>query len=144
MEQNVIEYNGYYATLNFSVEDGVLYGDIEGLSDIVTFEFETIKEAPEKFKEALDDYFDLCKEIGKEPEKQYKGSFNVRISPELHRKLAKYAQRNNMSLNNVVERALASFISPKNSMWSEDVARDQNQLWTNIISISKYREVACQ
>ena len=39
-------------------------------------------------------------------EKQYKGSFNVRIKPELHREAAIVAKRNNISLNQLVERAI--------------------------------------
>ena len=39
----------------------------------------------------------------KEPDKSYKGSFNVRVSPELHREAAMKAFSENMSLNEFVE-----------------------------------------
>lgn len=39
----------------------------------------------------LDEYLADCKERNVEPEQLYKGTFNVRISPELHRNIAVYA-----------------------------------------------------
>ena len=44
------------------------------------------------------------------PEQPYKGSFNVRISPELHRTLAIYAMENGKSLNAAVEEALEKYV----------------------------------
>jgi len=48
----------------------------------------------------------MCKEAGKEPQKSYKGSFNIRISPELHRTAAVIASKEGISLNAFVERAI--------------------------------------
>ena len=48
---------------------------------------------------------------GIEPEKDYKGSFNVRISPELHKNLALYSAAHNQSLNTTVEVAIEKFFS---------------------------------
>ena len=42
----------------------------------------------------------------KKPEIAYKGSFNIRISPELHRRLAIYATAHNISLNRYIEDTL--------------------------------------
>ena len=68
------------------------------------------KELVDDFHEAVDDYLELCKEQGKVPEKAYKGSFNVRISPELHRQAALCATANQMTLNNFVENAMRKFL----------------------------------
>ena len=51
------------------------------------------------FYAAVDDYLEFCKEVGKDPEREYKGTFNVRISPELHKKLALRAFKDGCSLN---------------------------------------------
>ena len=51
------------------------------------------------------------KEVGKEPEKEYKGVFNVRVAPELHRALSTIAFRSSETLNAVVEMALESFVN---------------------------------
>ena len=60
---------------------------LEGINDLVDFECEDLKGVEKEFHEAVDDYLEFCKEVGKEPDKEYKGTFNVRISPELHKRL---------------------------------------------------------
>ena len=64
----------------------MLRGKIEGINDFVNFEYADIQNVEKEFHEAVDDYLEFCKEVGKEPDKEYKGSFNVRISLELHKK----------------------------------------------------------
>ena len=61
----------------------------------------------------MDDYLELCRAEGKTPETAYKGSFNVRISPELHKQLAVYAMEHNVSLNHCVEQALEKALAQK-------------------------------
>ena len=58
----------------------------------------------------MDDYLEFCKEVGKDPEREYKGTFNVRISPELHKKLALRAFKDGCSLNAEVESAIKAFV----------------------------------
>ncbi|WP_241160196.1 type II toxin-antitoxin system HicB family antitoxin [Desulfovibrio sp. ZJ369] len=47
----------------------------------------------------MEDYLLLCKEVGKEPERPFSGRFNIRISPELHQKIARKAADAGVSLN---------------------------------------------
>ena len=54
----------------------------------------------------MDDYLALCEENHAEPERAYKGSFNVRISPELHKQAVIFAMAHNMSLNSLVENSI--------------------------------------
>jgi len=103
---DILEYKSYYASIHFSSEDEVFYGKIIGINDLVSFEGITVNELKAAFHEAVDDYLETCKEIGKEPEKTYKGSFNIRISPELHRQAAQYALLRGISLNDFVRNAI--------------------------------------
>ncbi len=103
---NIIQYKSYSAAIHFSAEDDVFYGKVIGLNDLVSFEGSTVKELKKAFKEAIEDYLDTCKRIGKEPEKTYKGSFNIRIPSELHKQAAHYASLQNMSLNDLVRFAI--------------------------------------
>ena len=48
---------------------------------------------------------------GRKPERAYKGSFNVRLSPDLHRRIAVYAMERDMSLNQFVERSIEKGLS---------------------------------
>lgn len=104
---NVLSYEGYYATVEFDAEAGLLCGSVVGMSDGVYFEAESAAEVEAAFHDAVDDYLAFCCEKGKEPEKSYKGSFNVRINPELHRAAAMAAAVKQESLNQFVAEAIA-------------------------------------
>ena len=66
----------------------------------------TAAELVNDFHGAVDDYLALCEENHTEPERAYKGSFNVRISPELHKQAVIFAMAHNMSLNSLVENSI--------------------------------------
>lgn len=103
---DILEYKSYYATVHFSAEDEAFHGKIIGINDLVNFEGTTVKQLKAAFHEAVDDYLETCKELGKEPEKTYKGSFNIRISPDLHRQAAQHALLRGISLNDFVKNAI--------------------------------------
>lgn len=105
---NVLSYHGYYATVEFDSDSQLLCGNVVGMKDAVYFEVESASDVEHAFHEAVDDYLDFCAEKGKEPEKSYKGSFNVRINPDLHRAAALAAASRNESLNQFVSEAIAA------------------------------------
>lgn len=104
---NIMRYKGYWAKVQYSEEDDCFWGEIEGINDSISFEGTSVKELREDFEGAVNDYIDLCKKYNKEPQKQYNGSFNVRINPELHREASFLSKVKNISLNQFVERAIA-------------------------------------
>lgn len=101
-----LQYKDYYALIRFSAEDEVFHGKIFGINDLVTFEGTSVKELKKAFRASVDDYIETCKEIGKEPDKTFKGSFNVRIPVQLHKDAAIYAAVHNLSLNDFVKTAI--------------------------------------
>ncbi|HEY8781078.1 MAG TPA: type II toxin-antitoxin system HicB family antitoxin [Mucilaginibacter sp.] len=101
-----LKYKDYLATINYSSEDDVFYGKIFGINDLVTFEGTSVSGLKKAFREAVDDYIETCKEIGKAPEKSYKGVFNVRVPANLHKKAALAATKNSITLNEFVKAAL--------------------------------------
>ncbi len=103
---NTMKYKDYIGSVEFSESDGVFFGKVMGIRALISYEGETAKDLVDDFHGAVDDYLALCEDQGVEPEKAYKGSFNVRISPELHRSAAVYAAAHNMSLNSFVETAV--------------------------------------
>src|SRR5688572_136045 len=103
--KNIMEYNGYTGIVEYSGADRVFFGKVFGINDLVTFEGDSVKQLEKAFRDAVDDYVETCTEQGKEPERAYKGSFNVRIDPEVHRKAAFKAQTLHISLNEFVEQA---------------------------------------
>jgi len=58
------------------------------------------------FADTIADYIDWCRERGKEPQRPYSGNFTVRITPELHRRVATAAARNGKSVNAFVAETL--------------------------------------
>ena len=106
MTNNMLKYKDFYGSVEYSAADECFFGKIIGITDLVTFEGNSVDELKNAYTEAVDDYLSLCKEAGKEPQKSYKGSFNIRISPELHRKAAIIASKEGISLNALVERAI--------------------------------------
>lgn len=108
---DILEYKNYYAEVHFSAEDEVFFGKVLGINDLVSFEGSTVKELKKEFQEAVEDYLTTCKELGKEPEKTYKGTFNIRIPSELHRQAARQASLNKLSLNDFVRKAIDELVS---------------------------------
>jgi len=99
---SVLEYKGYHTRVEYDAESETLHGKIEGINDYVDFVADDVSKVKEEFRKAVDDYLAFCAEVGKNPEKEYKGSFNVRIDPELHRRLAVEAVVRGESLNSLV------------------------------------------
>ena len=108
--RNTMEYKGYVGSVEFSEEDSLFFGKVLGIRALVSYEGENARDLVEDFHGAVDDYLALCEEQGTEPGKAYKGSFNVRISPELHKAAVIAALRDRTSLNSFVENAIANAV----------------------------------
>ena len=111
---NTIEYKGYIGSVEFSEEDGVFFGKVMGIRAMVSYEGENAHDLVGDFHSAVDSYLETCAAEGIEPEKAYKGSFNVRISPELHKQAAITAAARQMSLNSFVESSIAQAVRTGN------------------------------
>ena len=109
MANNILEYRGYHTKIEFDAASAVLRGEIEGIRDYVDFESDSIYGIEQEFHDAVDEYLSFCKRNGKKPDKEYKGSFNIRIPQALHWKLANIASKNGVSLNATVEEALRQY-----------------------------------
>lgn len=109
--KDMMEYKGYLGSAHYSDDDKVFYGKVEFIRALVSYEGADVKSLQKAFKEAVDDYLALCKESGKDPEKPFKGSFNVRIEPELHRKLTELATGQGMTLNAYIKNVLQHVVS---------------------------------
>ena len=109
---NTMEYKGYVGSVEFSENDGVLYGKVQGIRSLISYEGTTVAELVADFHGAVGDYFTLCEEEGTEPEVAYKGSFNVRFkNKDNHRRAAIYAMMHEQSLNSFIEEAVEEKLS---------------------------------
>ena len=115
---SVLHYKGYSARPEYSADDQIFYGKSLGIDDLVDFYTEDARKIELEFHAAVDDYLAFCKEIGKDPQKTFSGTFNVRVVPELHRKAALKAQEDCTTLNRVVEEALKEYLEPRETKTS--------------------------
>ncbi|HBI62777.1 MAG TPA: toxin-antitoxin system HicB family antitoxin [Lachnospiraceae bacterium] len=105
-----MEYKGYHATITYDADDELFVGEVFGIADSLNFHGSSIKELKQTFAQSIENYLDLCKQIGKKPEKEFKGSFNVRIPSELHKKISILAAQQKITLNQYVINALSKSI----------------------------------
>ena len=103
---NTMEYKGYVGSVEFSEEDGLFYGKVQGIRSLLSYEGTNASELVEDFHGAVDDYLTACEEEGTKPEIAYKGSLHVRLGSDLHRRAAIYALSHGQSLNSFIEAAV--------------------------------------
>ena len=109
MLSNVLEYKNYTTFVRYSAEDDCLYGKIEGIRSTILFD-DSEQPIVEAFHEAVDEYLQYCEQVGIEPEKAYKGSWNVRVSSDLHRRAAIKAEKEQTTLNRITEQAIMAYV----------------------------------
>lgn len=104
---NIMTYKGYSARIEYDDEDGILFGQLAGISDGVGFHADSVEALRAAFHEAVDDYIETCARIGKEPQKAYSGKVMFRIDPDVHARAAKAAELSGKSLNEWAGEVLA-------------------------------------
>jgi len=113
---STVRYKGYEGTVEHDSERKILRGKILFIQDLITYESQSAPGIQEEFEAAVDDYIETCAQLGREPQKPCSGQFNVRVQPEIHKKaLEKVARGECSSLNEVVVRAMGSYLNPENS-----------------------------
>jgi predicted HicB family RNase H-like nuclease len=106
-----MHYKGYTGNVEFSEADAVFHGKVAGIKSLISYECDSVSSIIEDFHNAVDEYLVFCAESGKQPEKPFKGSFNVRIGDDLHRRAALTASARGLSLNAFVEDAIRHNVS---------------------------------
>jgi predicted HicB family RNase H-like nuclease len=98
--------DGYKARIEYDPEIDMFRGEILGLTGGADFYGKTPKELRAEFRKSLAVFLEVCKEKGIAPRRNYSGKFNLRISPELHEKLAIAAECEGKSINALAQEAL--------------------------------------
>ncbi|HCC87116.1 MAG TPA: toxin-antitoxin system HicB family antitoxin [Prevotella sp.] len=106
-----MNYKGYAGSVDYSEEDNCLYGKVLGMSkDNITYEGKDVDELRKDFEGAVDDYLASCKASGVKPHKAYSGNLNVRLSPEIHSRIAMLAQQAGTTINGYIRQTLAKAV----------------------------------
>ena len=104
--KKILEYKGYYGSVEYDLESKMLYGQLLGIKGAYIYEGRTLDELEADFKQFVDDYLYDCEQDGIKPQKPNLGTFNVRIGTELHFKASDKAKKRGQSLNNFVKQAI--------------------------------------
>jgi len=78
-------------------------------NDLITFEGETVQRLKDNFHYVVDEHIKDCEAENISVEKSYKGSFNIRLTPDLHRKAAITAKNCGYTLNAFVKKAIERY-----------------------------------
>ena len=108
---NIIKYKDYRAAIEFDAESECFVGNVLGIRDAIFFGGETVAELKMRFRDCIETYLEACRRDGIEPDRKYSGSFNIRISPETHKKAALEAAREHISLNQFVAKAIDAAVA---------------------------------
>ncbi len=104
---NILHYKDYQGSVEYSAEDHIFWGKLEGINDLITFEARDVEGLEQAFQETVEHYLHLCQQQKRTPQKAFKGRFNIRIDPELHKKASFVAMQEHVSLNEFVKMAIA-------------------------------------
>ena len=110
---DILKYKDYEGTTELDMTRGICRGKVLFIDDLVTYESAFPAELQKEFEAAVEDYLQTCVAVGKAPQRPFRGLFNVRVTPTLHRAATLCAVVDGVSLNEVVVRALSAFVSVK-------------------------------
>ncbi|MEI7597335.1 MAG: type II toxin-antitoxin system HicB family antitoxin [Bacteroidota bacterium] len=132
---DALTYKGYIGVVKFSSEDEVFFGKIEHINDTITFESDNAHNLKKAFEDAVDDYLIFCTEKGVKPDKPFKGSFNVRIKPVVHKMAQMEALGRGISLNKFIETAIEKELENNN----EKISASRRKKLDSLLSIPNRR-----
>lgn len=107
---DILKYKDYEGTAELDMSRKTCRGKILFIDDLVTYEADSPDALQEQFEAAVDDYLATSNQLGREPQRPFRGMFNVRVSPDLHRAAALRGVADAVSLNEVVVRALDCYL----------------------------------
>lgn len=108
-----MKYKGYTGSVDYDSDDRLFHGRVNGITDIVSFQGDTVDALEADFRAAVDDYLDFCRERGVEAQRPCSGKFVLRIPPELHREAAVAARGQRESLNTWITGAIEVRLAAK-------------------------------
>ena len=106
----IMKHKGFEGSCEMDMDRHVCRGKILFIKDLVTYEADSPAELRQAFQDAVEDYLETCAELGRDPAKPMSGQFNVRIDPELHRRLALAGIARERSLNAMVGHAIQCYL----------------------------------
>jgi len=66
--KNTIEYKGYIGSVEFSEDDLLFFGNVQGIRSLISYEGKDAESLVQDFHNSVDYYLDVCEKEGKTPE----------------------------------------------------------------------------
>lgn len=107
---NIMTVDNYHARIEYDEVTDMFRGEILGLNGGADFYGRDPDELRTEFRNSLKVFLDICREKGIAPHRSYTGKFNIRISPELHERLAIVAETEGKTLSSLAREALQNFV----------------------------------
>lgn len=104
---NIIEIEGHRAVVSFDPDTNLLRGEFLGLNGGADFYAQSVAELREEGARSLRTFLDVCAERGIDPYRNFSGRLNLRLDREIHEKAALVAAAEGMSLNALIQEAVA-------------------------------------
>jgi len=105
---DLIKYKNFSGTVEYSAEDKCLHGKIVGIPDTITYGGGDLDELVQYFRQAVNEYIEDCKRLGKPIKKTYTGHFTIRVKSRTHERLDYLAQSRKTSVSKIIEEAVSS------------------------------------
>lgn len=106
-----LSFNGYQGSVDFDLAGNCLCGEVLFVNDTIIYQGRDLSELRASFEQAVVGYLETCREVGKAPDRPFSGSFNIRMDPELHKRLALVAVEKNISINAAVVSAVTEYVA---------------------------------
>ncbi|OQW91570.1 MAG: hypothetical protein BWK78_04235 [Thiotrichaceae bacterium IS1] len=114
MNDHLLTYKEFLGSIEVSIEDNCLYGQLQYIADTISYEATSVAELQQAFEEAVDDYITTCQELGKPVQRPFQGSLLIPVAPDLHCQIAIQARKEKLSLEDFVRKTLEARVG-----WTE-------------------------
>lgn len=104
--KDFMHYKDYYGSVHFDDEALIFFGKVEFIRALISYEATNAKGLRKAFEDAVNDYLEMCESKDIVPEAPFKGSLNVRLGPDLHRRIAIAASYQHLSVNKFIAETL--------------------------------------
>ena len=103
---NTMKYKGYIGSVEFSENDCIFFGKVQGISSLISYEGSNANELVADFHEAVDEYIALCQAENEAPERSYGGTVNVFLNADLESRISDYAVNRHISVDSFIVGAI--------------------------------------
>lgn len=102
----ILKHEGFIAEVTYEDGDDLMHGTTVNTQSMLHFAGASMDELKAAFAETVADYKAWCAERGVSPEKGYSGTLSLRLTPELHKRVAEVAISHGESINQFISEKL--------------------------------------